>query len=77
MLSYQLLGKAFKPTALQSELIHMQSARAVGDSYDMDELDSEWKELLIQLDAALLGVMLFPRQKGVDQSSTWECLNPV
>ena len=33
-----------------------QDAEAVQGSYDLDDLDDEWKELLGQIDAALLYV---------------------
>ena len=34
----------------------MQDAEAVQGSYDLDDLDDEWKELLGQIDAAFLDV---------------------
>ena len=38
----------------------LQDARAVGESYDWDELDDEWKELLGQVDASLQTVSRLP-----------------
>lgn len=34
----------------------MQDAEKVGKSYEVDDLDDEWKELLGQIDASLLTV---------------------
>lgn len=44
-----LIGRGLK-------LFGMQDAEAVGDAYDMDDLDDEWKELLCQIDARLMAV---------------------
>ena len=37
----------------------LQDAEAVQGSYDLDDLDDEWKELLGQIDAAFLDVSFY------------------
>ena len=39
-------------------LYHLQDAEKVGESYEVDDLDDEWKELLGQIDVSLLTVSL-------------------